>query len=300
MTWTDELLNLHAIFKDHPLWKRQSYYPWLRFLHFQVKARARANHTDPLICDWIHPLKLIVEPRSGLTGNIYCGLMEFEEMMFILHILQENDLFVDVGANAGVYSLLASGLANASSIAIEPVPDTFAHLVQHVKINRLSQKIQCIHRGVAQEEGALFFTMSPSACLNHVVSEPSPSSPAVEVPVSTLDRLIESAPKLMKLDVEGYEMFCLQGAARLLEDKNLCAIILEYNQCAARYGVEQAQIRFLLATHGFASVHYDPFARKITPVPMNHNGNSIWIRSAEKVQDRLLAAPHFSIYTQPI
>lgn len=46
---------------------------------------------------------------TGATGNWYCGLQEYEDMSFVLHALRPGDLFVDVGANIGSYSILAAG-----------------------------------------------------------------------------------------------------------------------------------------------------------------------------------------------
>jgi hypothetical protein len=57
-----------------------------------------------------------------LTGNLYAGLHEFSEMGFLLHLLRQNDLFVDVGANLGSYTVLASAVCQARNIAFEPVP----------------------------------------------------------------------------------------------------------------------------------------------------------------------------------
>ena len=62
-------------------------------------------------------------PRyDGATGNIYAGLHEFADMAFTLHFLRPDDLFLDVGANIGSYTLLASGVCKARTISFEPDP----------------------------------------------------------------------------------------------------------------------------------------------------------------------------------
>jgi hypothetical protein len=43
-----------------------------------------------------------------MSGNIYAGLHEFGDMAFVLHFLRAGDLFADVGANIGSYTVLAS------------------------------------------------------------------------------------------------------------------------------------------------------------------------------------------------
>jgi thymidylate synthase len=62
---------------------------------------------------------------TGATGNIYAGLHEFEDMAFLLHLLRSEDMFADVGSNIGSYTILASGVVGAKSVAFEPVPSTY-------------------------------------------------------------------------------------------------------------------------------------------------------------------------------
>jgi hypothetical protein len=69
-----------------------------RFVLWQIVSRLRAE----IEFEWIEGAKLIVSRgMTGATGNIYCGLHEFVEMGFVLHLLRPNDLFLDVGANMG-------------------------------------------------------------------------------------------------------------------------------------------------------------------------------------------------------
>ena len=71
---------------------------------------------------------LAKKSMTGATGNIYTGLLEFDDMAFVLHALRPDDLFADIGANIGVYSVLAAKNAGASVIAVEPIPSTSVHL----------------------------------------------------------------------------------------------------------------------------------------------------------------------------
>jgi predicted RNA methylase len=74
---------------------------------------------------------------TGATGNIYAGLHDFHEMALLLHFLRPCDVFVDIGANVGAYSVLASGVVGAKTFAFEPVPQTFACLRDNVRMNDL-------------------------------------------------------------------------------------------------------------------------------------------------------------------
>jgi hypothetical protein len=46
---------------------------------------------------------------EGRRADVTVGLFEFEEMAFVLHALRGDELFVDVGANVGIYTVLAAG-----------------------------------------------------------------------------------------------------------------------------------------------------------------------------------------------
>ncbi|HSR87903.1 MAG TPA: FkbM family methyltransferase [Pontiella sp.] len=290
-----EIKNLNVLFKAHPLWIGKPLKPWFRFIHFQLVS---LFHKSPCTFNWVEPLKLVVPQRTGLTGNLYLGLMDFEEMFFLLHFLREDDQFLDVGANVGVYSLLASALTGASSMAIEPVPETFTRLREHVKLNGLEGKIECINQGVGEEAGSLRFSTGSQDCLNHVVPvDSNDDTPSIQIPVTTLDAIHDrTSPAMMKLDIEGYEWHALKGAARLLEDRRLKAIVLEFNLHAERYGVSAQQVEDLLRNAGFSTYAYDPYRRTLNPTPFNTNGNSLWVRKADEVASILKDAKSCSVY----
>src|SRR4029450_5509125 len=77
----------------------------------------------------------ILGDKGLFNGGYYYGLMEFLDMAFLRHYLWEDDLFVDIGANVGVCSILASGVAKARTIAFEPVKTTVKDCVDNVTIN---------------------------------------------------------------------------------------------------------------------------------------------------------------------
>ena len=84
---------------------------------------------------------------TGATGNIYTGLHEFQEMSFLLHMLRHDDLFVDVGANIGSYTVLASAVIGAKSISIEPIPNAFRNLMQNIILNDIKVRVTAHNMG---------------------------------------------------------------------------------------------------------------------------------------------------------
>ena len=60
-------------------------------------------------------------------------------MGFLLHVLRSEDLFVDVGANVGSYTILACSVVGARGISFEPVPSTYKRLVENMRLNHLDE-----------------------------------------------------------------------------------------------------------------------------------------------------------------
>src|SRR5690606_29639488 len=129
--------------------------------------------------------KLIIKKgMTGATGNLYCGLHEFKDMAFLLHFLREEDTFVDIEANVGSYTLLASAHVGAQSLSFEPLPKTFKFLNQNVELNELSKKVRTYNMALADKVGKLSFT-SELDTMNHIATESDKN--VIEVEVSTLD-----------------------------------------------------------------------------------------------------------------
>ena len=91
----------------HPLNRKKPIAGLLRFVDWQIRSRVQGEVTHP----WVGGTKLAVRKgMTGATGNIYCGLHEFPDMAFVLHALKTTDVFLDIGANVGAYTILASGV----------------------------------------------------------------------------------------------------------------------------------------------------------------------------------------------
>jgi precorrin-6B methylase 2 len=95
---------------------------------------------------------------EGATQNIYVGLHEFPDMMLLLHFLRKGDLFLDVGANIGSFTVLASGVCGAETWAFEPDPDTLRHLKQNIAVNGLDALVKVYQCALGAEQGEVAFT----------------------------------------------------------------------------------------------------------------------------------------------
>ena len=278
---------------EHPLNKGGELAALGRFARWQIMSRiAGGARTVPFVNDTV----LVMERgMTGATGNWYCGLHEHVDMGFLLHFLRKGDLFLDIGANVGSYTVLAAGAVGAKVAAFEPIPSTFRKLERNIEANRLNALVDAYNVGLGDEEGRLLFS-SGSDTMNHVVTEDEARTiPTVEVPVKRVDDVVTGiAPRLAKIDVEGWEAHVLKGLTRILDDPDLAAVIMETNESSDRYrenGQDEAEA--IMVAAGFKACAYDPFKREI--VEGEGAENTIFVRDFDSVRERVASAPRFAL-----
>ncbi|HEY4198216.1 MAG TPA: FkbM family methyltransferase, partial [Mucilaginibacter sp.] len=212
---------------DHPLGKRHPVRALARFTWWQCQTLLFPSRFFKK--SFVKPVDFYVKKGLyGLTTNVYTGLHEFYDMSFLLHFLREGDVFFDVGANAGSYTLLASGICKAKSITIEPVRSTFDVAYKNVHLNNLQNVVKLINAGAGAKEGSMNFTADEDIT-NHVIAEDEVhSANVITVPIITIDSIqAETYPLLIKIDVEGFETEVLKGMENTLKGPSLKAIIIE-------------------------------------------------------------------------
>lgn len=284
---------------SHPLCVKRHADMLCRFFKWHIAGRLAPGD---IAVEWVNQSRFLARPwHYGFSANVYCGLLEFNDMSFLMHALRPDDLFVDIGANRGSYTVLAGAAIGANVIAVEPVPDTFKSLQANVNLNGMADRVECFNIGLGDQKGELVFTADASDCVNHVVIDGESVGETVVVPVRRLDDLIgDRSPFLIKMDVEGYEWFVLQGGQQVLEKNSLQAIIIEITETGiARYGVAGEKIHALMLEQGFSSMQYDPFARTLSvfdPFSVPRAGNIIYIRNIDVVEKRIAEAPAYRVF----
>ncbi|NJO87136.1 MAG: FkbM family methyltransferase [Lewinella sp.] len=291
------LLNTLSFVVNHPLNRNQPLRAGWDFLRWQLNTRLNPY---PVVYPFGARSKLLVaKGMTGATGNIYCGLHEFADMGFLLHFLRPDDFFIDVGANIGSYTILAASEVGARVLSFEPIPLTYAHLQQNIKINQLEPLVTAHNLGLGAAAGSLSFTKGLDT-MNHV--DPTASPGSLSVPIQTLDALTTlSTPTLLKIDVEGFEMAVLQGMPQTLASPSLKAIIIEINGAGQRYGFNENELDALLQSHAFRPFAYNPFPRSLTALAPKSRAkapNTIYLRELEWAAERLRLAPYRKIHRQ--
>ena len=287
-----QIFNVLKYIYNHPFNAENKMGGILKFFKWQINCLLNPY---PILYTYTENARFIIKKGlAGATGNLYCGLMEYEDMAFLLHFLRSNDLFIDIGANVGAYTILASSEINAKTIAIEPVPSTFKNLMDNILINNIQGKVNALNIGLGSKNGKLKFTKSFDS-VNHVATENETDT--IEVDIDTLDTILlkEQCPILLKIDVEGFETEVIKGADTTLLNKSLKAIIIELNGSGQRYGYDERQIHNKLIEYGFKPYKYNPKTRQLMELETFGTHNTIYLRDKEFVEERIKSARKIKI-----
>lgn len=170
----------------------------------------------------------ILGATAGAAGgvSVHLGLQEVEQSRCLTNLLRAGQVFFDVGANVGFYSLLGARLVGRGGrvIAFEPMPRNLAFLYRHVRLNR-AENVTILPLACAEVLSTELFIAGKNHALGRLEGsscEPErspPQSPGLLVATISLDAAageLGLRPDVIKIDVEGAELRVLEGAAHIL------------------------------------------------------------------------------------
>jgi FkbM family methyltransferase len=151
--------------------------------------------------------------------SCWIGTYELELQKVIQVFIKPGMTVLDIGANAGFYTLAFSRLVGEKGQvwAFEPFAENMQNLLRHLRINQL-RNVTLVQAAIASEPGLGFFRVSADKHTGSIAKEGQ-----YRVPTLSLDKLMDQkafpAPDLIKMDVEGAESSILEGAQKLLSTK---------------------------------------------------------------------------------
>lgn len=236
----------------------------------------------------------------GATGNWYNGLDEPEEMGLLLHLLRPGDVFVDIGANVGSFTILAASTGDITCVAFEPVPSTFTLLARNVAFNAMADRVQVRQQGVSDAPGTLRFTTALDS-MNYVLPDTSDEAvKTVAVDVVRLDDAELPRPKgrtIFKIDVEGFELSVLRGATETLRAADALCVIMETNGSGERYGASDTELIALMGAYGYRPYSYSPFERRFEPIEdSGAHINTVFVADIDEATHRVTQAPAVALF----
>jgi len=238
------------------------------FRYLLSRAVINAPHLFPFFYIKRQGYKLAPSRSSLVSGMISegQGYLRSQENL-ICSMLRPGDLFIDVGANIGNLSLAAKArIRNCQVFAIEANHSTYNALCRNIAANNLS--IAKINAAVGENNGgSVLISNSVFDDWNCVLDKAKFTDDASKlrllqskiapqaIPKRSLDSLASEFQwptdiRLLKIDIEGYELFALKGGLSLIGKTQL--ILLEFSENhSARYGYERKDILDFLFAHSF-------------------------------------------------
>jgi FkbM family methyltransferase len=177
------------------------------------------------------------------------GVYEFAVSELVRRYLKPADVFVDVGANIGYYTIIAGAIVGQSGLvhAFEPSSRVRARLERNVALNGMSHV--SIHREAVSSDSGTVRLIESADGKNDGLAYVTASGDAVgtevrSVRLDELDALQRRVPALIKVDVEGSEPAVFRGATSLLDRADAPTILFE--------SFDIARDGALLRAHGYS------------------------------------------------
>ena len=161
---------------------------------------------------------MLLNPTEHIQQQLFWyGYYEKEVGDLLKKMLRPNDVFIDIGANIGYFSLLAATFSpSVKVISFEPVKDLFKKMTKNISIND-SKKIMAINAAVGEmnEERELYLSAPDNLGMSSFQQPENYSGRREKVEVISIDDWFKTSGitkiDLIKLDIEGSELEILNS-----------------------------------------------------------------------------------------
>ena len=233
---------------------------------------------------------------------VFDGFYDYKELIFLLHYLKDDDIFFDVGANIGLYSIAAT-LSDVSKIySFEPSIISNKFLTKNVLYNNLDNRVVCENYAISncKKMGLLTSKMNVSnKMLDDNVLYKNINIKSELVPTISLNEycnLKMVIPSFLKIDIEGYEYKAIVGANELISNSKLNVILIEMNGHGSKfYNFDEKQIITILCEKGFKAYYYDPFKRKLNEDKTYNSSDILFIRNIDLANKKVKKASRINM-----
>jgi FkbM family methyltransferase len=151
-------------------------------------------------------------------------------------------VFLDVGANVGMYTVFAAVAREASVFAVEPESQNYAALNLNIQLNGLDRRVLAFCAGFSDRAGLepLYLAATHAGASCHSLGEevgfdlkPRPAAFRQGAVAVRCDDLVAAGqlpvPAYVKIDVDGFEHKVIRGMARTLKDGRVSSLLVELN-----------------------------------------------------------------------
>lgn len=240
---------------------------------------------------------------SILSELIYCDDFERSEREFIKSYLKNGDCFIDVGANIGLFSLIAANTVGPEGkvYGFEPSRKIFQRYLDNININDLSNIFP--HRvALSNEENEkVFYNVNDGYDAWSSLACPSSEKKfqCETVICQTWDNfarkeMLIGKPDLMKIDIEGWENIFIKGAWGSLSRDDAPALLIEFSDTMAENAGQSCRDLYLnLVSLGYKIYRYNWKTNQITNETLRQNypyDNLICVKNENLLLNRLCSS----------
>ncbi|OBQ32681.1 MAG: hypothetical protein AN487_21925 [Anabaena sp. CRKS33] len=162
------------------------------------------------------------------------GIYEPDSIQLMLQKLPKDAVFLDIGANIGVFTITAAKFLeqNGRVIAVEASPKIFPYLQQNIEVNGLNNVKTLQLAATERDNDTVPFYEAPMDKFGMGSLAPQFHSSPIQIKTKTIDSILKDEKidkvNFIKIDVEGYESSVFQGAEKLLNSPNAPIILFEF------------------------------------------------------------------------
>jgi len=234
---------------------RKGYYWWARPRHGILRLRIagiplqfRVHTSEEL---------RVLESEGGAGG-------EERVLDLLVSFLGPGDVVYDIGSNVGLYAVLLAKRVGAQGlvVAFEPQEQNYIHLQENLRLNGV-ENVRSYRQALGDRGGRAELYASEVIGSSSLVQQQPRDAVAEVVDVSTGDDLVAAerlpVPRVVKIDVEGYEYAVLRGLRETLSQRACELVSCEVHPALLPAGVTPGAASSLLKQLGF--VRFDSYPR---------------------------------------
>jgi FkbM family methyltransferase len=180
------------------------------------------------------PLRLFLNPDCQVVTPAIAqtGVWESTETHWILENIEEGDIFLDIGANVGYYTVIAARVVGDTGrvYAFEPDPASFAFLDRNVRLNGF-QNVTLELKAASDQNGAIKLYLDDRNKGDHRIYQTEKERPSVDIEAVALDDYFRDDVgriDFVKIDTQGAEMLILQGMQGIMRSNENVRMAVEF------------------------------------------------------------------------
>ena len=206
----------------------------------------------------LHNFYMLLNPTEHIQQRLFWyGYYEKELGELLKKIVSPGDVFLDLGANIGYFSLLvASNSPSTKIISFEPVKDLFQNMNDNISLNNI-KNISTINAAVGEINGEkeLFVSASDNLGMSSFRQPENYSGKKEKIKVVTIDDWYKTSGlskiDIIKLDIEGSELAALKGMKEVLQTQKPVLIVEINPETLSMFNLQPSDIYVYLNQFNF-------------------------------------------------